>query len=291
MKKLVILFLLIILIVPVSLAKSYDADLIKAVMAGNYTAMIKALKAGASPDATDHTGEFTALLIAIDNNDLQAAQILLDYGADPDLRSKTDMSPVLRVVVKNTPQDSDLLRLLLEHGADFEKPNEFQYEVNPVSLAMKLKNYSAFNMFNEYRHFDKCDIAFYKMQGQTIKNAEHWKAIETWKSCKMLPVNESMIGLSLDEIIKQYGKPISSKTYSRDMMEVKYVNLYSKYVENPVRKRHWTMRPDSVTDNKLLLINRCKENKTFLIDRGIVVDIRNSEYKGENPIQHYQPIM
>ncbi len=291
MKKLIILFFLIVLLVPVCLAKSYNGDILKAIESGNHNAVLKALKAGADPNSFTANGEFTALLIAIDNNDLEMAQILLDYGADPDLRAKNDMSPVFRIVARNNPEDKDMLRLLLEHGADYTAANNFQYTVNPVSIAMKIKNYDALNMFNEYGHFNKCEIAFYKMQGQSVKNAEHWKAVETWKSCKMMPLNDSLIGLTFDELIKQYGKPVSSNYIGKNSFEISYVNLYSKYIENPLRKKNWVIRPESPTKNQRMLINRCKEYKSFVIDDGIVVDIKNSDYKGDNPIMYYLPKM
>ena len=291
MKKLIILFFLILLVVPVCIAKTLKIDFIKAVEKGNYNAVVSALKDGADPNMLTLNGEFTALILAIDNNDLKMAQILLDYGADPNLHSGNDMSPVMRVVIRNHPDDNEILRLLLEHGADFTSPSDFQYTVNPVSLALKLKNYNAFNMFNEYKHFGKCDIAFYKMQGQMIKNAEHWKAVETWKSCKMLPPNDSLIGLTFDEVIRQFGKPDTSTNVGKKSFEMTYVNLYSQYIDNPVRKVHWILRKESMQSEKRKLINRCKDDKTFYIDDDIVVDVRNSEQKSLNSIMFYSPKM
>lgn len=289
MKKLIILFLFVLLMIPVCMAKSMDAKLTNAVEKGNHGDLIKLLKNGANPNVTTADGEFTPLILAIDRNDVKAAQLLLDYGADPDFRTKNGISPVLRIVIRNNPDDAQMLRLLLEHGADYTAQHEFQYAINPVSLSLKLKNYTAFNMFNDYKRFDKCDIAYYKMQGQTLKNAEHWNAIETWKSCKMMPLNDSHIGLSLNDIIKQFGKPVSSVQLGRDSMEVTYVNLYSTYVKNPAVNKFWLARPESGMNHKKMLVNRCKDYKSFIIDKDIVVDIKNSEYKGENPIKYYQP--
>ncbi|MBR6163035.1 ankyrin repeat domain-containing protein [bacterium] len=289
MKKLIILFLFILLMIPVCMAKSSDASLLRAVEKGNHGDLLKLLKNGANPNIITSDGEFTPLILAIDKNDVKAAQLLLDYGADPDFRSKRGLSPVLRLVIRNNPDDVEMLRLILEHGADYTAQHDFQYAVNPVSLSIKLKNYTAFNMFNDYKKFNKCDIAYYKMQGQMLKNAEHWKAIETWKSCKMMPLNDSLIGLSLDDIIQLYGKPVSTAHLGKDSMEVTYVNLYSKYVNNPANKKFWLVRKESPMDNKKILINRCKDYKSFVIDNNTVVDIKNSEYKGDNPIQYYQP--
>lgn len=291
MKKFIILFFLIVLIVPVCLAKSYNKELFKAVEAGNHNAVLKLLKSGANPNILSLNGEFTPLLVAVDNNDVDTAQVLLDYGADPNFRAMNDMSPVMSVVIRNNPDDMKMLRLLLEYGADYTSPSEFQYSVNPVSLSMKLKNYNAFNMFNEYGKFGKCEIAFYKMQGQSVKNEEHWNAIKTWKSCNMMPLNDSLIGLSFDDIIKQFGKPVSSTHVGKNSFDISYVNLYSKYIDNPLRKKNWVVRPESSTNTKRRLVNRCKEYKAFSIDDGIVVDIKNSDYKGDNPIMYYLPKM
>jgi len=203
MKKLIILFLFILLMIPVCMAKSSDASLLRAVEKGNHGDLLKLLKNGANPNIITSDGEFTPLILAIDKNDVKSAQLLLDYGADPDFRSKRGLSPVLRLVIRNNPDDAEMLRLILEHGADYTAQHDFQYAVNPVSLSIKLKNYTAFNMFNDYKKFNKCDISYYKMQGQMLKNAEHWKAIETWKSCKMMPLNDSLIGLSLDDIMHE----------------------------------------------------------------------------------------
>ena len=289
MKKLIILFFFILLMIPVCMAKSADSKMITAIEKGNHGDLIKLLKKGVNPNFVTSDGEFTPLIMAIDKNDVKAAQLLLDNGADPDFRTKRGVSPVFRVVVRNNPDDSEMLRLLLEHGADYTAQHEFQYALNPVSLSLKLKNYPAFNMFNEYKHFSKCDIAYYKMQGQMIKNAEHWKAIDTWKSCKMMPLNDSVIGLTLNDIIQLYGKPVSTTYIGKDSFEVTYVNLYSKYTDNPTIRKHWTIRSESPTDTKKILVNKCKDYKSFVIDKNIVVDIKNSEYKGDSPIQYYQP--
>ncbi len=289
MKKLIILFLFVLLMIPVCMAKSIDTKLTKAVEKGNHGDLIKLLKNGANPNATTADGEFTPLILAIDKNDVKAAQLLLDYGADPDFQTQNGISPVLRIVIRNNPDDAQMLRLLLEHGADYTLQHEFQYAINPVSLSLKLKNYTAFNMFNDYKKFNKCDIAYYKMQGQTLKNAEHWSAIETWKSCKMMPLNDSHIGLTLNDIIQQFGKPVSSVQLGRDSIEVTYVNLYSTYVKNPAVSKFWLARQESGMNLKKMLVNRCKDYKSFIIDKDIVVDIKNSDYKGDNPIKYYQP--
>lgn len=291
MKKLIILFLFILIMIPVCMAKSSDTKLIKAVEKGNHGDLVKLLKKGANPNITTPDGEFTPLIIAIDKNDVKSAQLLLDYGADPDFRAKNGVSPVLRVVIRNNPDDAAMLRLLLEYNADYTAQHEFQYALNPVSLALKLKNYSAFNMFNDYKKFGKCDIAYYKMQGQMLKNEEHWKSIDTWKSCKMMPLNDSLIGLSLEDIIKLYGKPVSSAHLGKDSFEITYVNLYSKYVNNPALKKTLPVTRASSTNNKKMLVNKCKDYKSFVIDKNIVVDIKNSDYKGENPIKYYQPML
>jgi ankyrin repeat protein len=99
----------------------------------NATAALKALAAsGADLNATD-PDNMTALNVAIINAHYDAAAVLLDLGADPNIGDVTGMTPLYAAVDLNTFADTpgrptpkasgklepvDIARALLEHGAN-----------------------------------------------------------------------------------------------------------------------------------------------------------------------------
>ncbi|HTD52072.1 MAG TPA: ankyrin repeat domain-containing protein [Thermoanaerobaculia bacterium] len=79
--------------------------------------------AGAKVDQRRRTDHLTPLMLAADNNDLEAVRTLLRHGANPNLRGGSyDFSPlriaVMRAMNKGRPDQLEVVKALVAAGAD-----------------------------------------------------------------------------------------------------------------------------------------------------------------------------
>ncbi len=107
----------VVAVLGAGLAGSTDDDssrrLVAAVARGDATQVAALVRAGADPDAADHSG-WTGLHQAAETGDLALARVLLAAGAHPDLRSRAQGTP-LDVAERNGR--AEIARLLRRHGA------------------------------------------------------------------------------------------------------------------------------------------------------------------------------
>ncbi len=111
--------------------------LINAVI-NNDTAMTYTLLVnGANPNLIDSSSLKSPLMLALENKNLEISELLLYFGADPNL-SIADVSPLLHSIANNA--DSSLIKLLLKYNADPNKENSLGY--SPLLLSILYDNLS-----------------------------------------------------------------------------------------------------------------------------------------------------
>lgn len=96
-------------------------SLIDAAHRGDGLTVQRLLDQGAPLDARDAQGR-TALLVATQANQVQAAQALIAAGADVNAKDNIHDSPYLYAGARGL---NDILRLTLEHGADLKSTNRY----------------------------------------------------------------------------------------------------------------------------------------------------------------------
>jgi ankyrin repeat protein len=94
-------------------------DLAAAVQDGLTDRIDALVDAGASIDDVNPRGE-SALIVAVEKNDLKMARLLIERGADVNFRSKQGSLPITSYTINKR-----MVRLLLENGAD---PNAIMYD-------------------------------------------------------------------------------------------------------------------------------------------------------------------
>lgn len=99
--------------------KGVDRELLQAVKAGLGQLTESALKDGANPDIRIENG-ISPLVMAVSQNDLNCAGILLRHKANPNIRTEFEMTPLMLAIQNKQPA---MIRLLLRHGADPRKEN------------------------------------------------------------------------------------------------------------------------------------------------------------------------
>ena len=104
-----------------ALGGNVSATVLGAVETGNHRGLEQALASGNPIDETNANGQ-TALLVAVWKNDVQAARLLLDAGADVNAKDSLRDSPFL---VAGAHGRTEILRMILAHGADLTSTNRF----------------------------------------------------------------------------------------------------------------------------------------------------------------------
>jgi uncharacterized protein len=107
---------------------SLSNSLVTAAKTGNITCAEALLKAGASPNAATavwgkSTPEETPLLAAIQSNNLNMVKLLIDGGADVNLRGLAVQNEGVSPLAASAFGDEKIFDLLLESGADVNAPN------------------------------------------------------------------------------------------------------------------------------------------------------------------------
>ena len=103
----------------------------------NLACLQSLLRFGADPNCTTNYETRTALTLAVCNKDVDAAKLLLSYGADPNLPlAKSELSETATALYSAVQVEHiELVTLLLEAGAD---PNPFSWDLNAGVVASPL---------------------------------------------------------------------------------------------------------------------------------------------------------
>ena len=99
---------------------------------------------GCDPDLQDKNG-WTALHFAAQECSLAAARALLAAGAATDVPNSHGNTP-LWVAVFNSKGDGEIIRLLLDSGADPERENN--HGISPFALAESIAYYDVRKFYN-----------------------------------------------------------------------------------------------------------------------------------------------
>ena len=102
-------------------ASGVHASVLRAVEQGDRPGLEQALAAGDPVDERNGQGQ-TALLVAVWNDDVDAARLLIAAGADINARDAIDDSPFL---VAGAEGRIEILRMILARGADLQSTNRY----------------------------------------------------------------------------------------------------------------------------------------------------------------------
>lgn len=98
-----------------------EPELIQAAAAGDAERIVRLLRAGANLEARG-SGERTALLAAVQTNQIAAARALIQAGANVNARDGIGDSPYLLAGARGR---TEILRMTLDAGADLKSTNRF----------------------------------------------------------------------------------------------------------------------------------------------------------------------
>lgn len=101
------------------------------------------LSRGARPDVADHEG-WTPLHYAAQNFAVEVARKLVQAGAHVDACDANGNTPLFRAVFESRGR-GEMIKLLLEAGADRERAND--YGISPIALATTIANYDVKQWF------------------------------------------------------------------------------------------------------------------------------------------------
>lgn len=73
-----------------------------------------------NPDFQDDKG-MSYLHRACQSHYLEAIEILLELGADPNINDERGISPVLKAIGRINEKNNDILELMLQHGLNLDK--------------------------------------------------------------------------------------------------------------------------------------------------------------------------
>lgn len=108
------------------------APLPLAVRNGRYKTAETLLRHGFDPESHDTDG--TALWLAVETGRVDLCRLLLDYKADPNAHIE-DSAPPLGLAIKNYKMD--IIKMLVEKGADVEKPGRLgAFHGTPILMAV-----------------------------------------------------------------------------------------------------------------------------------------------------------
>jgi len=114
------------------MAIAKDGDIFSAVEDGNISKLQSLISAGADVKARTKWDE-TPLHIAADRGNVEIAKVLLEHGADINVRNnKRGDTPLHRAVAKG---NVEMVKFLLKQGADVHARN--RYDDPPIQIAIE----------------------------------------------------------------------------------------------------------------------------------------------------------
>ena len=102
------------------------------------------LKRGSSTIIQDRLG-WSPLHYAAQNNDLEGAKLLIEYGANLECKDAYGNTPLWRAVFSSMGM-GDMIQLLLSKGAD--PGNHNNSDISPIQLANTIANYNTKQFFD-----------------------------------------------------------------------------------------------------------------------------------------------
>jgi ankyrin repeat protein len=101
----------------------------------------------ADVNAQDRYG-WTSLLAAVSLDRRETVRVLIQNGANCDVKDKDHQTPLMEAIIHRSPTSLDTIRLLLEHGANANSQNKYgftalNYAVGDAGLVALLKHYGA----------------------------------------------------------------------------------------------------------------------------------------------------
>lgn len=160
----------------------YNNRLSDAIILNDSTTIIKLIRKGINVNAFGRFGN-TPLTCAVGSNNYSIVKLLLEKGADPNIKDKSSQTAIMYLAQKNTPIDT-ILNLLLKSGADINATNrggtsalQIALYMNNINAAKSLIKYGANNhLSNETGNSiltcatRNCDYAIVKlMLDKTVK--------------------------------------------------------------------------------------------------------------------------
>jgi ankyrin repeat protein len=113
----------------------HPPPLISAVVNNHFDTVKVLLEGGANPNVRHGQASNTALLLATDENLFDIMLLLLEVGADPNIKNSDDITPLVMAIVAANGQ---AVNLLLANGADPNLSNRF--DTTPLMFASKIGN-------------------------------------------------------------------------------------------------------------------------------------------------------
>ncbi|PWY87423.1 ankyrin [Aspergillus heteromorphus CBS 117.55] len=111
--------------IPVGCLFEYDYDDSKSIICGNHQQLERDLQSGMNPNVTTEAG-ITLLSLAVGRGEAECARVLLEYGADPNLRGDWQIALPLDYTSPIHPLPARMtIQQLLLHGARFQYPSVF----------------------------------------------------------------------------------------------------------------------------------------------------------------------
>lgn len=109
-------------------------SLLKAAAAGNAKKVKKALDEGANINTQEQWSEQTPLMEAVENGHIAVIKLLIDRGADLDLKDRNKQSAIM--LAANTKR-TGITKMLLEKGAKVEYPLHFAASIGDIKAVKK----------------------------------------------------------------------------------------------------------------------------------------------------------
>ena len=125
--------------------------LILAAINNKHISVRKLLELGADPNIHNTEREYTPLIYAMRYSDIEIVELMLGYGADPNLPSKTYDNKAAFTPLWAASFQEDKLKLLLSAGANINQPTHFD-NGSLVSNALRSENYDIALMLIDNGH-------------------------------------------------------------------------------------------------------------------------------------------
>lgn len=120
----------------------------EAVLAKDIALLKELLIHGANINEEDYNG-LTAVYYATQNGEYEMTKLLIENGADFEVRDPYGNTPLSNAVLyyKKTDSGDKLIKLLIDAGADINAQND--YGVSPLSLAQTIAGFPYLSLLNK----------------------------------------------------------------------------------------------------------------------------------------------